>query len=186
MHHPVHRAELERVLAVIKEHDCRSVIEIGSRHGLTLIALACAMKFSSRVVSVDKPGKAWGSPGSEVELEKNVSMLRLEGYDVHLIAGMSQEAHIIEQAKALGPYGLAYIDADHRYDAVKADWEVYGPMASIVCFHDIAVDPPEVIKRPDDDFGVKRLWNEIKGDYRHEEVIHDDPRVMGTGILYRE
>jgi len=52
---------------------------------------------------------------------------------------------------------LLFIDGDHLYDAVKADYEIYGPLTQhIIALHDIS--HPYSLAIPEE---TMRLWNEI-------------------------
>lgn len=80
------------------------------------------------------------------------------------------------------PVDFLFIDGDHTYDGVRADFEMYSPFVSdggIVAFHDIADHPPDA------GCEVSRYWKEIKQQYRHKEII-EDPRQgwAGLGVLY--
>ena len=114
-----------------------------------------------------------------------INELKVDGYDAHLILGVSQDENTIEKVRRLGPFDCVFIDAGHRIDGVTADWENYGPMARMVAFHDIAW------KRPDDWTGTYRIdvpefWNSIKGDYLHREMIYDPTgEDNGIGVLWR-
>lgn len=73
---------------------------------------------------------------------------------------------------------LLHIDGLHTYEAVKHDFETWEPLVTpggAIMLHDIAVKK--------DDFGVWKLWEEIKasGKYETEEVLHSN----GLGILYK-
>jgi len=75
---------------------------------------------------------------------------------------------------------LCLIDADHKYDSVKNDWQNIGKTAKICMFHDIN-DEGTVKDR--DWSGTVVFWNEIK----HKDSIEfkDHPlglNVMGIGI----
>ena len=51
---------------------------------------------------------------------------------------------------------LLFIDGDHSYEAVKSDYEMYGPLViDIIAFHDISF--PE--------FKVWKLWKELTEDF---------------------
>lgn len=70
-----------------------------------------------------------------------------------LVQGRSQDPAVVAEVREHAPYDFCFIDADHTYEAVKADWENYGPMCSVVAFHDIVARPG---------YGVSDLWAEIK------------------------
>src|SRR5690606_18385722 len=75
-----------------------------------------------------------------------------------------------------GSVDLLHIDGLHTYEAVRHDYEQWLPTlsdASVILFHDIAE------KR--DDFGVYRLWEQLKREYSNNtfEFIHNH----GLGIV---
>jgi predicted O-methyltransferase YrrM len=64
---------------------------------------------------------------------------------------------------------LLFIDADHSYDAVKKDFELYAPLVSdggLIVLHDV-VNPRWV------DNGVAKFWQEINEEY--ETKLFNDP-----------
>jgi predicted O-methyltransferase YrrM len=92
-----------------------------------------------------------------------------------------------DRVKALlGGQGLDYlfIDGDHTYEGVKCDFGMYGPMVrkgGLIAFHDIAEGLPEMVG------GVPRFWQEVKSQYRHDEIIENrDQGGYGIGVLYVE
>lgn len=173
---PHDRHELERLLEVVEGSS--SVLEIGSRYGYTLRKMARVMKPGSRIVSVDLPRGPWGA-NSEKYLQGNMEGLRCNGFDTHLFLGNSRDPEIVEKVKALGPFDVVFIDGDHRYDGVKADWLNYGPLGKTVIFHDI------VLCKQNKGRGIEvyKLWREIEG--KKEEFVAKGS-TMGIGIWRRD
>lgn len=170
-------SELVEFVRLVQREKVRSYLEIGSKFGGSLWAVTVAMQVHSRAVSVDLDGGA--------DLKECVSRLQKVGYEVHLFVGDSVDPKIVEEVKCLGPFDLCLIDANHTEPYVRMDWLNYGPMARIIAFHDIAYDlgdrPPKPWK-----IEVPKVWNEIKRDYRHEEIkLCHTKRDNGIGILWR-
>lgn len=101
--------------------------------------------------------------------------------DLVLLQGSSHDPEIIEKAREFGPFGFCLIDADHRYEPVRWDWENYRGMMEpngIVAFHDIL---------PREDYGVDRLWAEVKAEpgARTIEIIEDaNSARCGIGVVF--
>lgn len=156
----------------------KSILEVGSCYGMTLAMLGMFAGSGARIRSVDLgilPAEAGEYAGVDTSEGLNVhaDYLRSNDIDVAIKYGNSHDPDVIQWAKDNGPYDFVFIDGDHTYHGVKADWEAYGPLGSVVAFHDIA--------HPD--CGVKRLWNEIKltEPYVAERVLSR----MGIGIVRR-
>lgn len=174
--------ELEWFCDLLSREGIKSFLEIGSKFGSTLAAVALSMPKGSKVVSIDMPGgtKAWKE--SEESLKGRVRDLKALGYDASVIWGDSTNANTIELARRAGPYDAVFIDANHTLPYVTKDWENYAPMGKIVAFHDInwRRAPEWEGTRID----VPEFWNEIKKGFRHEE-IRLDQKNNGIGVLWR-
>ena len=154
---------------------CRSALEIGSRFGKSMQCIAAHMEPKSRVVAVDLPysGGYGDLPSPEPILRESMRKLGEVGFDANLFLGNSRNAALIEKVRSLGPFDFGFIDGDHSYEGVKADWENYGPMCKVVAFHDIV-----------NNTGCFKLWNEIKKDYRHVE--YTSSLWLGIGVLFKD
>lgn len=79
---------------------------------------------------------------------------------------------------------LLFIDAEHFYEDVKKDYEMYGPLVqNIIAFHDVLHNDshaPEV--------QVRLLWEEIMRDEnRYTKVVFSLKHFyMGIGVIVKE
>ena len=153
----------------LQDKDIRSYLEIGAREGYALRYLVERLPSIKRVVAVDFPGAKWGYPDSGPKLQDNLNELPCEAM---AIFGDSTDQEVID--RAAGEYDLVFIDGDHRYEGVLADYTNYGPMGRIVALHDINQQPGSKA------YGVTKLWGEIKGD-ESVEIIRKGSR-KGIGI----
>lgn len=174
---PQNKEELAWMLSHIKGKN--SLLEVGSNFGGTLKQMAAVLNKGARIVSVDLPIDSTPECLHPLASLKDVCWkLGLMGAKVDLIVGNSHDAEVVDAVRALGPFDFGFIDGDHSYEGVKADWENYGPMCKVVGFHDIGGPVAD----------CKRFWDELKasGEYRVEECIsHKNPK-FGIGIVYRE
>lgn len=179
--------ELRTLIQKLRENECRSWLEVGARHGDTFYEVVTSLPKGSKAVAVDLPEAAWGKTGSQTSLEKCCDELRLLGYEVDLVLGDSTSADVIEKVKALGHFDAVLLDGDHRYDGIKSDWLNYHEIADkMVIFHDIVGEAYTHKKDPTWILQVPILWNEIKGAYRHEEIVDWSGPLMGIGIVYMD
>lgn len=142
--------------------DIQSVLEIGTgyRAGLARFMTEC---LGWQVTTLDR----W-MPDTPAPMARQ-------------IVGMSQDEDVREMLR--GTYDLVIIDADHHYEAAKADFEAYGSMGRIVMFHDIAG-----LRECE---GAAQLWKELSEArvegftaIRYEAIAEDDRRA-GIGWIKR-
>lgn len=167
-----HPWEHERMVELYARLAPKRVLEIGAWEGGTLWHW---------LLNPPMPG-ALGPPRKTVvviddEMRREREWREWAGaeIDFNLLRGKSQEPWIVEAASDLGPYDWIFIDADHRYEAGKADWENYSPMVApggCVIFHDV---------RRYEHGDLDRLWEEIKVGRRTME-IHDRTSWAWGGI----
>ena len=150
----------------------KSILEIGSCHGNSLLLFARVLAPGARIRSIDiGDGTDWREGvNTAKDLKFTIYALRDRGFDADATFADSKSDRAIAWAKNWAPYDFVFIDGDHSYDGVKADWLNYGPMAPLVGFHDIAYQPRE----------VKRLWAEIKATHDTEEIVRSR---MGIGLV---
>lgn len=160
--------ELAQLLELVKPGDV--VVEIGCDAGGVLWAL---QELGARVIGVDLPGGAFSS-GAD-----------LDCHGADIVVGDSHapatRAALVDKL-AGEPVDLLFIDGDHTYKGVRADYESYSPLVrpgGLVAFHDICHHHlfPDV--------RVDRLWWEIKAKHpgrTTEFIYYVRPWGHGMGI----
>jgi cephalosporin hydroxylase len=173
--------ELDCLIATMRQRSVRSYLEVGARYGDTFYDVMRSLPPGSRGVAIDLPGEVWGTQGTEKHLYAAADELRGMGYDITVLLGSSQHPDILKQAAALGPYDACLLDADHRYDAIKSDFEAYSPMCAMVALHDIVGHGQRHARGVDVE--VPRFWQEIRRAGCMEFTATET--TMGIGAWFR-
>jgi len=163
--------EFDEFLDVVKNESITKYLEIGSRFGGSLWAMAGIMPKGSMLVSVDIV--------TNRDLNACVGALR-DRHFIHQVTGDSLNKAIVERVRFYGPYDLLFIDGNHNDIHVRSDWKNYGPMARIVAFHDIN-RPNGFNRRKPWKMDVPVFWEQVRCDYRHVEIR----TKIGIGVLWR-
>jgi predicted O-methyltransferase YrrM len=173
------RSELMELGQVIAAAKPVRALEIGTARGGTLFVLCRLAASDATVISLDLPHGAFGGGYSLLRMPL-YRRFASPGQSLHLIRADSHDMDTLERVrKILGPEPLDYlfIDADHTYEGVKRDFEMYSPLVrkgGTVVFHDIVQE----------ELGceVPRFWSEIKDQYLSREII-DAEENFGIGVL---
>lgn len=112
--------------------------------------------------------------------------------EIEMIHGDSHAQSTLEVSKSKFKHGLdvLFIDGDHSYDGVKADFDMYSPLINkggMVFLHDIIPDwgTQYGIECPEDSGEVYKFWREISQDFRTREIIDQQGQNgYGIGIIY--
>lgn len=187
--------ELDAFIELLQKKHVRRYLEIGARHGDTFYEVMTRLPHGSTGVAIDLPGGPWGKSSSVHDLLDAVDALCERGYTAHYLLADSQQLSTREQAIALAPRGrfdnypfdAVLIDGDHRYAGVARDWELYGLLAPIVAFHDIAGEGQTTKDKKALPVEVPRFWAELRkqpalaASMFHEFISHDSK--MGIGVV---
>ncbi len=179
------QSELRELIELVAQCRPRTVLEIGTARGGTLLLLSRFAAPDAKIVSVDLP---FGRNGGGYPRWKAAYYAEFPFPDqtLELIRGDSHAASTLEtvrQAFAGAPVEFMLIDADHSYEGVKADFEAYRTLAApgcIIALHDVL--PNE----EDPSIDVNRFWRELKQDRNlsTEEIIEDPEQgAYGIGIV---
>lgn len=176
-------SEIKALLELVESKRCARVLEIGSSKGGTIYLFSRVAAPDATIVTVDLPGHTfrghypkWKEP-----------LYRSFAGDRQTLVPMRGDSHTAETAdrvfNALGRQGVdfLFIDGDHRYEGAKDDFERYRAFVNpggIIAFHDVVPGPEEMVG------GVPRLWQELKAQYAHRELVESWTQGgFGIGVL---
>ena len=180
------RSEYAPFLVLVLEERPAIVLEIGRGAGGGLWALCQSSADAATIISVDLPGGPYGGQAADEETLATYRRYARAGQAIHLIQGNSVAPETFAAVKEVTDrVDLLFIDGDHRYEGVKADYDIYSslvPRGGLIAFHDILHHDafPE--------FGVDRLWGSL-GDPKREIVSpselspYSHGRWGGIGVI---
>jgi predicted O-methyltransferase YrrM len=176
------RSEVARLVEVAAAVRPAAVCEVGAAGGGTAFLFAHAATPDATVVSVDI---TFGGARRAA-----VGRFARRGQTLICVEGDSHDAATLAAVRdALGgrALDLLYLDGDHSYAGVAADFRMYAPLvrtSGLVVFHDIVPDyrTRYGVATRSDTGGVPQFWGELKAAGFEVEEIVEDPGQDGFGI----
>lgn len=175
------RSEIVEYARMVDELRPKTILEIGTYRGGTLFIHSRLAAPRATLISVDLPGSWLGNCWRWAHAPIFKRFTR-EGQTLHLLRADSHRQETLSAVTRLldgRPLDLLFVDGDHSYSGVRADFEMYSPLVrpgGIVAFHDIAEQPLPC--------EVARFWNEVKLGYHYKEILHSPAEhAMGIGLL---
>jgi len=175
------RTEITGLLEILRQNPPRYVCEIGTASGGTLFLLTQVCRPDALLLSVDLG----------LSFERCLVHARFASREQRIVSirGDSSTPKTLARVQSLlngHPLDLLFIDGDHSYDGVKADFANYSPLVrpgGLIVFHDIVPDFGSRHGKPTDSYtgGVPVFWQELKTKHKTSEFI-EDPEQDGYGI----
>jgi predicted O-methyltransferase YrrM len=191
-----HYGEFERLCGLLRERQPRRILEIGSRHGRSLLRIAeAAQPALERLVALDLPGAAWGESDSQSVLVACVEHIaaRWRGkVETRLILADSHASETVVQIAALGPFDFIFIDADHSEEGCQTDVDNYLPLIApggFAALHDVAGNETQVreFRGQKYQLRVPTVWRRLKE--RHPQIretreLIEQKSSYGIGLVF--
>ena len=157
----------------------KTIVELGTHWGTSFWSFCQAVKdedLLTELFAIDtwKGDEHAGFYGNEVfEKVKEIQKKYYKDLKINLLRKTFDEAISDFEDKSID---LLHIDGLHTYEAVKHDFENWISKVKddgVIIFHDIFVNQ--------NDFGVYKLWEELKKKYKTIEFYHS----FGLGVLFK-
>ncbi|WP_165220983.1 class I SAM-dependent methyltransferase [Aquisphaera insulae] len=170
------QVEFAEYLRRVKQLQPRCLLEIGTAQGGSLFAHTRVAAPDAHIISLDLPM----GPGGGGYTEGRIPLYQkfaLPGQKIDLVRDDSHSPAVhrkIEELLGGRSIDVLFIDGDHSYEGVKADYEMYGPLVrpgGLIAFHDTVYIGD-----------VTRFWNEVKVGQDAEELTGPG-RVFGIGLI---
>jgi cephalosporin hydroxylase len=179
------QAEIVSLLRILQKPPPHYVCEIGSAAGGTLFLFAKVCCPDALIVSIDLG----------LTFERSVVHSHMGNRQQRLVSirADSRAPGTVRRVRSLlrgHKLDVLFIDGDHSYEGVKADFNNYSPLVregGFTVFHDIVPDFRTRFGTPtDSDTGeVPRFWREIKQHQKTTEIIEDVQQDgFGIGVVH--
>lgn len=175
-------AEITSLLQTLEGLQPRRILELGTWSGGTLFLFSRVSRPDATIVSVDLPAHNFGG-GYSAWKSTLFHSFASSNQTLRLIVGDSHQPavfNLVREALQGELLDFLFIDADHTYQGVKLDFEMYSPLVGrggIIAFHDIASDNLKT------GIVVRGFWDEIKNNYRYVEHVRNRSKA-GIGLLW--
>lgn len=180
-------AEIVPFLQYVRDSQPKCVGEIGLKHGGNTFLFTRMFPHATRFIGLDLVLQNIGK----------ARFLARPTQRLDVIEGSSYSPAVIARTRCrLGAtrFDFLFIDGDHEYEGVRADFEAYYDMVrpgGLIAFHDIVPDEfARTGQRNPNSMcyggGVHRLWSELREQYPHREFVESwDQYGFGIGVLTR-
>lgn len=177
------RDELLAMLERVRELQPQRLCEIGASAGGTLYLLTRVARPDAVIVSLDIDTPPHTQRAREKFARESQRVISIQAD-----SQLTETRDLVADALGGAELDFLFIDGDHSYEGVRADFELYNGMVrrgGLIAFHDINPD-----RRAEDGTGpisgeVPRFWREISGEYRSEALIARPERPgFGIGLLF--
>src|SRR6266496_776319 len=154
------RFEIETMLRLLNQAGPKYILKIGTGNGGTLF-LFSRVRGASTIISIGLHHAQFGGDyslwkkklyESFASSDQKIFPLRVDSHDLATV-------RLVKTLLGNTMIDFLFIDGDHTYDGVKADFELYSPLVrkgGMVAFHDIMTHPPET------NCEVDKLWKELR------------------------
>jgi predicted O-methyltransferase YrrM len=177
------KTEITQLLKILAKHKPKRILEIGTGRGGTLFLFTRIADANATLISVDLYGGNFGGGYPQAKTSIYESFV-LQYQFIHLLRENSHSPCTFTMIKKIlnsYPLDFLFIDGDHTYAGVKADFEMYSKLVrkcGLIALHDVCSHSPNADE-------VYRFWHEIRSEHDTLEIIENQSQGWaGIGVIY--
>ncbi|MES2395658.1 MAG: class I SAM-dependent methyltransferase [Bacteroidota bacterium] len=169
--------EYAELLLALKGYGAESYLSLGVGNGGSF-AMECFFMQKSLTNAIEIDNLAYGAQigQNEKEILDFIEIARpFMNKDCNLQFYKQTTDVYFNQLSKTAKFDVIFIDADHSYEGVKKDYDNslnHINKGGLIIFHDVNSDACP---------GIKRIWSDVKKQYRHWEFIHS--KTCGIGVI---
>ena len=180
--------EARRLWTLVRALKPKSVLEIGLDAGGTFFLWTRAAAPDALLIAIDTRPSGKLGRWSPFQLSRrsfardNQRIRLLLGRDSH----SEETARTVRTLLAGDRLDFLFIDGDHSYAGVRADFELYGPLVQpggLIALHDIWPASRSGGTCPPND-GVVDFWRELASGLETEQFVDRSPDGFGIGVVH--
>jgi predicted O-methyltransferase YrrM len=169
--------EFAALIRLVSKRELNVVLEIGTAHGGTYWTWCRLATPAAHLVSIDFPGNdEWSSRvRTYPRPTQTQTLIRADSHDPQTVRSLGGLRATVD---------LLFIDGDHSYGGVRADFENYAPLVrpgGLIAFHDVVATTNPTSQ-------VDRLWTQLRDLYDTREIIdaanEEQSGGYGIGVLF--
>lgn len=184
---PQDPGEFEALCRLVRETQPAELLEVGSRHGRSLVRLIeAALPGLEMATAIDLPGGPWGRDDSRealLALAVDLAARRIK-LALHLASSYGPDMRALAATWG-GRFDFIFLDGDHRLAGITADFEIYWPTLApggIMAIHDISGRVAR--NRNGHTMEVPKFWQALEHPEISERLEFIAPdRKFGIGVL---
>lgn len=177
--------EIVPFLEYIRDHRPRCAGEIGLKHGGNTFMFTRMFTEAKRFLGLDLTLQNVGKARFLARTKQRLDFIEGSSYSPAVI-------HRTQKLLSGTQFDFLFIDGDHEYDGVRADFLAYYDMVrsgGLIAFHDIVPDEfartgQRTVGSQCYGGGVYRFWRELREHFPHREFVESwDQNGFGIGVI---
>lgn len=170
-------------LDFIKNKNLKNLLTIGVNNGGGVYSMSRCISEYSKIINIDFDIGNFKNRKIRDRFFRNMVK---PSQEIKSIDGYSEDFKVVDKLREFlngEKIDIIFVDADHSYDGVKKDFDLYYPFLSnngLMCFHDINTHLIDSL------VSINLFWKEICDKFKTKEISCNEGNSLGIGIIFND